>query len=134
MMTPFCLTETSLMPFDYINSMQTSLKGTNIEILESTAEYVDKKLVKTVEKFVHGDAMSLKIEVERMARHHRKGKVFRAEANLAFGKKTLYAEAFGETLNEAIDLLEEELEHEIKHFKGKARSVMLKNARRLKGK
>ena len=116
--------------------MQISLKGTNIQILESTQEYVDRKLVKTVEKFLSKDkgTVSLKIEVERTTRHHRKGKIFRAEANLSFGKKSLYAEAFGETLNEAIDLLEEELEHEIKHFKGRARSLMLKSARKLKGK
>lgn len=116
--------------------MQVSLKGTNIKILESTAEYVDKKLVKTVERFLSGgsEATSLKIEVERTTKHHRKGKIFRAEAHLSLGKKSLYAEEYGETLNEAIDLLEEELEHEIKHFKGKARSLMLKGARKLKGK
>lgn len=127
----FCLTETSLRLFDYID-MQISLKGTNIQILESTAEYLDNKLVKTVEKFIgrDGEAISLKIEVERTTKHHRKGKIFRAEANLSLGKKTLYSEAFGETLNEAIDLLEEELESEIKHFKGKARSLMLRRARK----
>jgi len=116
--------------------MQISLKGTNIEVIESTQEYVNKKLVKTVERFMSGgsEATSLKIEVERTTRHHRKGKIFRAEANLSFGKKSLYAEAFGETLNEAIDLLEEGLEREIKHFKGKARALMLKGARKLKGK
>lgn len=131
----FCLTETSLRLFDYIN-MQISLKGTNIQILESTTEYVDNKLVKTVEKFIgrDGEAISLKIEVERTTKHHRKGKIFRAEANLSLGKKTLYSEAFGETLNEAIDLLEEELEREIKHFKGRARSLMLKRVRKLRNK
>ena len=116
--------------------MRLSLKGTNIQVLESTAEYVDRKLVKTVERFMSGGdaAVSLKIEVERTTRHHRKGKIFRAEANLSFGKKVLYAEAFGETLNEAIDLLEEELEREIKKFKERKRALMLKGARRLKGK
>lgn len=114
--------------------MLVSLKGTNIQVMESTTEYVDRKLVRTVERFMSGEgaAASLKIEVGRTTRHHRKGKVFRAEANLSFGKKVLYAEAFGETLNEAIDLLEEELEREIKRFKGKRRALMLKGARRLK--
>ena len=122
--------------------MQISLKGTNIKILESTTEYVDSKLVRTVEKFLlarqslgeggvkNGEPVSLSIEVELTTKHHRKGKIFRAEAKLAMGKKVLYAEAFGETLNEAIDLLEEELEQAIKHFKGKARALMLKGARK----
>jgi len=116
--------------------MKISLKGTNIKILESTTEYVDTKLVRMVEKFLlkDGEPVSLSIEVELTTKHHRKGKIFRAEAKIAMGKKVLYAEAFGETLNEAIDLLEEELEQEIKHFKGKARALMLKGARKLKGK
>ena len=116
--------------------MQVSLKGTNIQILESTTEYVDRKLVKTVEKFLSrdGEAVSLGIEVERTTRHHRKGKIFRAEANVSFGKKLIRAEAYGETLNEAIDLLEEELEREIKKFKGRQRALMLKGARRIKRK
>lgn len=135
--------------------MQVSLKGTNITILDSVSEYVDRKLVRTVEKFLLArrlglrsfgeggslgeggikdeEPVSLSIEVERTTRHHRKGKIFRAEANLSAGKKSLYAEAFGETLNEAIDLLKEALEQEIKKFKGKRRALMLKGARKLKG-
>ena len=51
---------------------------------------------------------------------------------MSTGKNLLRAEAAGETLNEAIDLVEEELEVEIKKFKERRRSLMLKNARKLK--
>ncbi len=116
--------------------MQLSLKGTNIKLLESTKEYVDKKLVHAVEKFLSvkdGDQMALDVEVEKTTKHHQKGKIFRAEANLSIGKKMLRAEALGENLNEAIDLLEDELGLEIKKFKDRRRSLMLKGARKAKG-
>ncbi|OGF62518.1 ribosomal subunit interface protein [Candidatus Giovannonibacteria bacterium RIFCSPLOWO2_01_FULL_44_40] len=116
--------------------MRVLLKGTNIKLLESTREYVDTKLVKMTKKFLARDnePIALNIEVGKTTRHHKTGKVFRAETNLKIGKTLLRAEALGESLNEAIDLLEEELEREIKKFKERKRALMLKGARRLKGK
>ena len=116
--------------------MQTSIKGTNIQILESTREYVDKKLVHAAEKLLvdgHGGVV-LDIEVEKTTKHHKHGKIFRAEVNLQLGKNVLRAEALGETLNEAIDLVEGELTREIKKFKERRRSILLKGARKARGK
>ena len=70
----------------------------------------------------------------RITRHHRHGKVFRAEANLTAGSQNLYADAVGEDLHEAIDLLEEELRREIKKFKNKRIALERKGARILKNK
>src|SRR3989338_11231820 len=123
--------------------MRISLKGTNITLLESIREYVDRKLVRMVEKFLIKPArpaggddkpIALDLEVGKTTKHHRTGPYFRAEANLSIGKKLLRAEALGENLNEAIDLLEEELEREIKKFKERKRALMIKGARKLKGK
>ena len=114
--------------------MRVSLKGTNISLLESTREYIDKKLVLAVEKLLakNGELIVLEIEVGKTTKHHKTGPYFRAEANLSIGKTMLRAEALGETLNEAIDLVEGELTREIKKFKEKRRSLMLKGARSLK--
>ena len=114
--------------------MRVSLKGTNLQLLESTREYVDRKLVRAAEKLLvrDGDALSLEIEVGKTTKHHKTGPYFRAEANLSIGKTMLRAEALGETLNEAIDLVEGELTREIKKFKERRRSLMLKGARSLK--
>lgn len=124
--------------------MQISLKGTNIQILESTREYVDRKLVRTAEKFFKparqlaggdgGDSVALSIEVEKTTNHHKKGNIFRAEVNLKTGKVSLRAESTAETLTNAIDEVEYELSREIKKFKEKKRTEMLKGARRVKGK
>ena len=114
--------------------MRVSLKSTNLQLLESTREYVDKKIVLATEKLLvrDGDVLSLEIEVGKTTRHHKTGPYFRAEANLSVGKTMLRAEALGETLNEAIDLVEGELTREIKKFKERRRSLMLKGARSLK--
>lgn len=114
--------------------MRISLKGTNIQLLESTREYVDRKLVRSVEKLLvkNGELIVLEIEVGKTTKHHKTGPYFRAEANLSIGKTLLRAEALGETLNEAIDLAEDEICREIKKFKEKLRSKMLKGARSLK--
>lgn len=116
--------------------MRISLKGTNMRLLESTREYVDRKLVRSVEKLLvkNGEVIVLEIEVGKTTKHHKTGPYFRAEANLSVGKTMLRAEAMGETLNEAIDLVEDEISGEIKKFKEKRRTMLLKGARKIKGK
>jgi len=115
--------------------MRISLKGTNLELVDSIRVYVEKKIINTVERLLARppEAVSLDIEVGKTTKHHKSGKVFRAEVNLSMGKKLLRAESLGENLHEAIDLLEEEIEREIKKFKGKRRALALKGARKLKG-
>lgn len=116
-------------------SMRVSIKSTGIEIAESTREYLDEKIVRLVEKLIKkDDLVKLDLEVGRQTFHHRHGKIFRAEAELSIGSDVLYADAIGENLNEAIDLLEEELEREIKKFKEKRVALERKGARVLKSK
>lgn len=114
--------------------MIVSLKGTNIEIVPSIREYLDEKIIRLVEKLIkkNDELLKLDLEVGRITRHHRHGKVFRAEANLTMGSQNLYADAVGEDLHEAIDLLEEELQHEIKKFKTRRIALERKSARALK--
>jgi ribosomal subunit interface protein len=116
--------------------MQISLKGTNIQILESTRVYVDRKIVRTLEKLLKAEDQSvgLSVEVEKTTEHHNKGKIFRAEVTLAMGRNVLRAEALADTLNEAIDMVDGEIAGEIKKFKGKRRTEMLKGARKVRGK
>lgn len=116
--------------------MRVSIKGTNIDLSPAIRDYIDKKLVRTTEKFLGRDMemITLDIEIGKTTRHHHTGKIFRAETNLSVGKELLRAEAIGENLNEAIDLVEAELEREIKKFKEKRRSTMLKSARVIKRK
>lgn len=115
--------------------MIVSTKGTNVKIVPSTLEYLDEKIVSMVEKLIkkNDELIKLDLEVGRITRHHRQGKIFRAEANLTIGSRNLYADSVGEDLHEAIDLLEEELKKEIKKFKEKRTVLERKGARKFKG-
>lgn len=114
--------------------MRVQLKGTHTSLTPSIKVYIDEKLVRSVSK-LFGNKESdhfLEIEFERTTRHHHKGKIWRAEANLTFGKKMIRAEAFGEDPREAIDILEEELKREVKTFKEKSTTRERRGARKIK--
>lgn len=78
------------------------------------------------------DLPLLEIEFSRTTRHHHKGMVWRAEANLAFGKRLLRAEQTGEDPHEVIDLVREELLREIKSVKEKTKVKEIRGARKIK--
>ena len=118
-------------------NMIVSIKSTNItNISASTRDYLDEKIVGLVEKIFKKEDQLIKLDLEvgRVTRHHKHGKVFRAEANLSVGSTVLYADAVGDNLNEAIDLLEEELKRGIKKFREKRTALERKGARVFKNK
>lgn len=74
----------------------------------------------------------LDIEISRTTRHHRKGRVYYAEAMLTIGKTVLRAEVDDEDIRAACDLLQEELAQEIRRFKGRATAQNRRGAREAK--
>lgn len=115
--------------------MQTSLKATNLTLTEGIEHYVEEKLTAGAARLLgKADApyALLSLELARATKHHQKGMVWRAEATLQLAKHTLRAEAWGEGLHEAIDLLADEVKREIKRFKGKADAKERRTARVLK--
>jgi len=59
----------------------------------------------------------VEVEVGRLTRHHRRGRVYRAEVNLAAPRLNLRAVEEGEDLRAAIDAVRDKLQREIKKFK-----------------
>ncbi|TSC79507.1 MAG: Sigma 54 modulation protein/ribosomal protein S30EA [Parcubacteria group bacterium Gr01-1014_29] len=115
--------------------MITTLKTKNISLSETMNISIEEKIAKQVVKALGAmdePAASLKIEVGRASRHHRKGAVWQADATLEWGKETLRAETAGETFQEAVDILEEELVRAVKTFKGKRVAAARRGARRAK--
>jgi|SRR3989344_167472 len=100
--------------------MKIHLKATNVDLTESLKAYVDEKLG-GIEKFAgRWDAEGLVevwVEVGRTTRHHQKGNVFRAEADLRLPKKILRAEDEDFDIRVAVDRVRDKLEREIEKYK-----------------
>ncbi len=103
--------------------MRVTIRQKNLKITPALTKYIEQKILKPIRRLLKEsstqDLPILDLEFARTTRHHRKGKVYHAEANLMFGKKMLRAEADEEDIRVACDFLKEELEREIRSFKGK---------------
>ncbi|MBI2039282.1 MAG: HPF/RaiA family ribosome-associated protein [Candidatus Niyogibacteria bacterium] len=107
--------------------MRTHLKTTRFEHTDASDALAEEKLIRPVQKLLaeldqRADLL-LDIEFERTTRHHEHGKIWRAEAQLSLPSRSqeLRAEAVGETLREAVDIVKTTLLDEIKMYKEKLR-------------
>lgn len=116
--------------------MRVIVRQKNLVITPSLHNYIEAKILKPIRRFLKNmtgdDLPVLNLELGRVTRHHRKGLVYRAEANLSLGRRLLRVEAEGEDIRSACDILEDELAREIRTFKGRSRSVELRKIRRIK--
>lgn len=115
--------------------MQTTIKTKNVSLTDAMETYITEKLLARVRRMVGRTDMltsTLVIEVGKDSRHHRKGAVWLAEATMQWGKEVLRLEVVGESFQEAVDLLENELIREITKFKGRRSALNRRNARTAK--
>lgn len=127
--------------------MRITIRSKNLVITPALRIYIEQKILKPVGKLLGArgnsppaegglrgisDLPILDLEFSRTTRHHRKGRIYYAEANLSVGKRRLRASAEAEDIRSACDLLEEELERGIKRFKGRAVALERRGARRAK--
>lgn len=110
-----------------------SIKATNIEFTAAIREAITKKLL-ALERFTTKmePVAELTVEVGKTTEHHRKGKVFRAEATLHVPNVVLRAEKDAETLYAAIDGTRDELMRQIKKYKERLRTRQTSGARKTK--
>ncbi len=102
--------------------MQTNVKTTNLDLTPSLSVYIEKKLgtlARYIKKFDEEGVAELWVEVGRTSRHHHKGEVFRAEANLRLPKKILRAVEENTDVHAAIDLVRDKLHMEIEKYKAR---------------
>jgi|SRR3989338_1431230 len=109
--------------------MTITIKGTNLDLTPALKQYATEKVL-NIEKFLPSIVLA-ELELERTTRHHQKGLVWRAEANLHAPQHLFRAEAFGEDIYKAIDALKKELKHAIGSLKEK-RAGAIRKARRSK--
>lgn len=89
--------------------------------LTSTLEaYIEQKLAplaKFLKRFEEAGEVELRLEIGRTTRHHRKGDVFKAIADLRLPHQVLRAEEYAEDVRKAIDQARDTLRLEIDKYK-----------------
>jgi len=101
--------------------MQIDIKGTNMELTQAIKDYVNEK-IGSLEKFFD-QILEARVDVGTTSKHHQKGKIFRAEANLEVPQKhILRAEAEREDLYMAINEVKNDLQIQLKKYKEKMRA------------
>ncbi|OGY98853.1 MAG: ribosomal subunit interface protein [Candidatus Liptonbacteria bacterium RIFCSPLOWO2_01_FULL_45_15] len=115
--------------------MKITIEAAGTELTPALKIFIESKLkplVKLVEKLEGKGEAEIVLEVSRTTRHHHKGLVFRAKGNLKFGKTLLRAEANGESIRAAVDILKDELKREIVGFKERFSVLAKRGARSAK--
>lgn len=99
--------------------MKINIKKTT-DFTPSLGKYIDDKLGslgKFVKKFDESGEAEIWLEVSRTTRHHHKGDVFLAAADLRLPHKILRAEEYAEDIRTAIDNARDTLRLEIEKYK-----------------
>ena len=111
--------------------MKINIKETDIKLGKPLKEWVIKKvgkLEKFKDLFKDGISKSLPnkkrkskieiwLEVGKESFHHREGKVYRAEAQMRFPKKSIRAVTLGKNLKTAVISLKKKLERQLGDYK-----------------
>jgi len=121
--------------------MRINIKSVNVGLDQALTDWIYKKLGE-IEKYLSDfegreipggkETIELNIEIAKTTRHHRKGDVFRAEAQLYLPKELIRVEATDNDLRTAIDQIKEQLYRKIKKYRRKRIIRARKWARKIK--
>ena len=102
--------------------MRLQIKATGFELTPVLNKFIEEKF-RTLEKFLsnwdENDSVILRVEVSKNTKHHQKGMVWYAEANLDLPKNVLRVEETNEDMHSAIDKLKDRLKKDLLKVKGK---------------
>ena len=102
--------------------MKIDIKAKNLDFTPSVRVYIEQKLGSLAHFMTrYGEAVICDVEIERITKHHRKGDVFRAEANLRIPKKMLRAESQAINIRIAIDAVKDKMQTLLKKEQGKSK-------------
>ena len=100
--------------------MRIDIKAKNLDFTPSIRVYIEQKLGSLAHFMArYGEAVICDIEIERITKHHRKGDLFRAEANIRIPKKLLRAESKAVNIRIAIDAVKDKMQTLLKKEQGK---------------
>lgn len=98
--------------------MKVTIKATNLKLTPGIKKAIEEKIA-TLDKFIpHPDtAVEAFVEVALETRHHKKGKIYYAEANINVPDKIIRSEAREENIYRAINEIKDELQRLLKKYK-----------------
>src|SRR3989338_2569551 len=98
--------------------MKIDIVTKNISLDEPLENFVREK-IGGLDKLIGNDKSEARVEIGKPSRHHKSGRVFRAEANIRMGGVLLRASCEHEDLRNAIIDVKDELQEQIRKFKEK---------------
>ena len=102
--------------------MRIQIKANGFELTSSLRDFIEEKfspLNKYVARWDEADSVILRIGVAKTTKHHHKGDVFLAEANLDLPHKVLRVEENNLEIHIAIERLKDRLKNELLKIKDK---------------
>lgn len=99
--------------------MKLNIKTSNLELTPAIEDYIKTKMEAVTRFLGNLDIINFDFEVELTTKHHNKGEIFRAEANLEVAKDLLRVEKTEADLYKAIDKVKDHLVELIKKHKEK---------------
>ena len=98
--------------------MKIDIVTKNISLDEPLENFVREK-IGGLDKLIGNDKSEARVEIGKPSRHHKSGRIFRAEANIRMGGVLLRASCEHEDLRNAIVDVKDELQEQIRKFKEK---------------
>lgn len=89
-----------------------NIQGVNFDLTEAIKRRIIKK-IKTALKKSSSRVIHIDVEVEKTTRHHKKGELFLAQANVQVPGKVLHLEAVHEDFYATIEDLKDKMEREL---------------------
>jgi putative sigma-54 modulation protein len=114
--------------------MKITIKTTNLKLTPEIEERIEEK-INSVDKLLDDmdrSVVEARVEIGRTTKHHRKGDIFRAEVNLTLPGRLLRSVAEEWDLRTALDQVKNELQQEIKKYRGKKEAQYKRGARKAK--
>lgn len=110
--------------------MKINIKATGIELTQAISDYVHRR-IGPIEKYLNkksGSDVVAQVEVGMSTHHHKAGNIFRAEIHLTGVNLDAYAVSEMEDLYAAIDIVRDEIVHNLVHLKGKRETLARRGA------
>ena len=99
--------------------MQIKIKATNIELTPEIKNYIQEKMDMLSKYLGSVQVINFNFEVELTTKHHNKGEIYRAEANIMVQGNLLRVEKTEKELFKAIDKVKDHLVRSITRYKEK---------------